>query len=140
MRTKHKVITIDGLSRTEIEKPKSLSWSGIGQGNAVAGPLCLSILSPMITAYKKLTQVTSISSPTKNTRYKSHIISYIDDNNATTNYTKEIKIEKIIKDASHNLNTWDKLLQASGGKLAIQKIGIVSKKNCGGISRPEGTE
>lgn len=118
---KHKVITNDGLSERYIRSNLGETWTVTCQWNAADGPSWLTIEQPMLNILIKEHKGIVFRSVDEKVKYKNSVLAFIDDNNASRSYDTRIDLNVMKKDAQDITRLWENLIQASGGKLSVNK-------------------
>jgi len=121
LHTTHRITSKHGLSTYKITRPPSTMWSGIGQGNSVAGPSWLALETSKISTYDDTNTQLIARDPTDINKYSSSIIAYIDDNNTSKIFPSHTTTEAIIQNNNENSIRWENILKSSGGKLSHDK-------------------
>lgn len=119
--TSHRIITNNCLSKNRIKRGKDLLWTGVGQGNSVAGTAWLALETAKINTYKNKKTFFLAYNPSYTIKYKNSLITYADDNNTAKVFPNNTSISEIIRTNNNNSKKWSHILQASGGKLSTNK-------------------
>jgi hypothetical protein len=105
-----------GKSVDFYKSSKSTQLQGTGQGFAGSGPIWTMHFSIINECYEELATGTLQHDPTNQISLKQASEGFVDDAYLFANNTEDL-IETLAKDAQ----TWEKLLHAAGGKLALDK-------------------
>ncbi len=97
---------------------------GIGQGGG-GGPIAwISVIMVMLLAYRSLCDGAPMEHGLQWISYVSWVISYVDDNTLVRNFPITHTPALVFEQLSENLNTWNKLLQITGGDLCLDKCEV----------------
>jgi hypothetical protein len=94
---------------------------GIGQGGGGSPVGWFAVLMVMIEAFSKFEDGITMQDPLSTLTLVLHIISYVDDNTLVKQFDSDEPIEAIISKLSCCLSRWHKILQITGGNLALEK-------------------
>ena len=70
----------------------------------------------------------TVTDPTGNNSFKIHVLSYVDDNSILRTLETEMDRDSIFQGISKEMTYWLKILQVTGGDLALQKCHITLLK------------
>ena len=115
----HRIKTAYGVSKTVLRAPKHTLWSGVGQGNAAAGPSWIAVEKIILKAWGKYHPMVRRMNPGKTI-----IIAYVDDNNIFSPHEMQSSTSQIQQKTIEKYETWSQLLEVTGGKLNDNKSHI----------------
>ena len=118
---KHFVKTANGISEDYIEASDSLPLSGSGEGNG-GGPICWHAhMEPLLQAYAANNPGFSFEDPAQAIHFIQWVIGYVDDNSLILTFRGNQTTAEALSAAQAALTSWRKLLQITGGDLALEK-------------------
>ena len=123
---KHHIKTAYGISQNHIQLSNNEILSGMGQGCTEAGPEWLAVESILLQALTEFAPKTVLMDPSHLTCFSSQINGYIDYNNFIIVHPHTETVECNQRTSNEILNSWDKLLQETGGKLRVNKCATYS--------------
>ena len=121
---KHFVKTTRGISEKYIQRDKQTLLEGNGQGNAASVPGWHGHNEIMCKVYKKMVQGSRITSPDRSVDFEQWLSSFIDDNKMLLSFDNEDTHEHIIKECQRSLQSWEVLLNLTGGAVELKKCFI----------------
>ncbi len=97
---------------------------GIGQGGG-GGPIAwISVILVMILAYRNLCPGVMMEDTLGRFIIMLHVISYVDDNTLARSFPSNTTTTAAFDSMADNLDTWNKLLQVTGGNLCLEKCEV----------------
>ena len=121
---KHYVKTTRGISENFIKRDKQTLLEGNGQGNAASVPGWHGHNEIMCKVYKKMVHGSKIISPDKSVNFEQWLSSFIDDNKMLLSFDNDDTYENIIKVCQRSLQSWEILLNLTGGAVELKKCFI----------------
>ena len=118
---KHHVKTKKGISKEYIQQNKDTILEENGQGNAASVPGWHGHNEILNTIYKQIVGGNDIRNPDNTVAFQQWILSFVDDNKMLMLYENDIKVNKIIHLCKESLQTWETLLNITGGALELSK-------------------
>ena len=100
---------------------------GIGQGGGSSPIEWLAVLLVIINTFKQFLQGAIVTDPTGKYTFKLHVLSYVDDNSILRTFQPE-EGEEAFSKISQEMIHWLKILQLTGGDLALQKCHLTLMK------------
>lgn len=100
---------------------------GIGQGGGSSPIEWLAVLLVIINTFKEYSQGATVIDPGKKNTFKLHVLSYVDDNSILRTLQQEDE-GAIFQKISQEMTHWLKILQLTGGDLALQKCHLTVLK------------
>jgi hypothetical protein len=121
---KHFVKTTKGISEQYIQRTKHTLLEGNGQGNAASVPGWHGHNEIMCKVYKKIMHGSKIVSPDRKIDFEQWLSSFIDDNKMLLSFQHDDTHEAIIDACQRSLQTWEILLNLTGGAVELKKCFI----------------
>ena len=121
---KHYVKTTRGISEKYIKRDKNTLLEGNGQGNAASVPGWHGHNELLCKVYKQLIHGSKIRSPDKRIDFEQWLSSFIDDNKMLLSFKNEETYDNIIDKCQQSLQTWETLLNLTGGAVELRKCFI----------------
>ena len=121
---KHFVKTTRGISENYIKRDKETLLEGNGQGNAASVPGWHGHNEIMCKVYKKLIHGSKIISPDRRVEFEQWLSSFIDDNKMLLSFERKETYANIIDKCQQSLQTWEILLNLTGGAVELKKCFI----------------
>jgi exonuclease III len=121
---KHYVKTTRGTSENYIKRDKTTLLEGNGQGNAASVPGWHGHNEILCKVYKKLIHGSKITSPDKTIDFEQWLSSFIDDNKMLLSFDNTERDENIIAKCQQSLQSWEILLNITGGAVELSKCFI----------------
>jgi len=112
-------MTGHGLSLESFRSSPTELLFGIGQGSAAGPAAWHSHLLMMIQTLQRLHKGYEIVDPTISKRYQQLIVSFVDDTSFILTSTPA-RLHTLIKQTDELLNSWHKILNLTGGQLALE--------------------
>ena len=114
------------------------NFGGIGQGGGGGPVIWLTIAMILIQIYSKSMSGARVIDPINKSTDIIHVISYVDDNTLVQELKDTMGITEIIQLMQQCIVKWKRLLQITGGDLALQKceLAILKWKWFGGKAVP----
>ena len=106
------------------ESVRSGNIGGVGQGGGASPVEWLILLLVLMRAYEKFASGASLTDPDGKYSGVIPIISFVDDNSLTSSVPKEMSIIEVFQKAAKEMEHWRKLLQTTGGDLAMHKCTV----------------
>ena len=78
-------------------------------------------MEPLIQAYAKDNMGFSFQDPARLISFLQWVVGYVDDNSLILSFREGENITEVLKKAHRALSSWQKLLQITGGDLALEK-------------------
>ena len=78
-------------------------------------------MEPLIIAYAKDSRGFSFKDPGHLLHFLQWVVGYVDDNSLILTFRDGEPIEEVLQEAQTALASWQKLLQITGGDLALEK-------------------
>ena len=78
-------------------------------------------MEPLIAAYAKNNKGFSFSDSAHLVHFLQWVVGYVDDNSLILTFRDGQNIEEVLSEAKKALSSWQKLLQLTGGDLALEK-------------------
>ena len=123
---KHFIKTVNGISKEFIQASESAPLSGCGQGNG-GGPISWHAhMEPLIQAYAKDNRGFSFQDSAHLISFLQWVVGYVDDNSLILTFRDGESITEVLRAAHQALSSWQKLLQITGGDMALEKMCIFS--------------
>ena len=101
---------------------------GIGQGGGSSPIEWLAMLLVLINTFKTFAEGATVIDPSGDNSFKLHVLSYVDDNSILRSIKPGLDGETIFQAISQEMTHWLKILQVTGGDLALQKCHITLLK------------
>ena len=118
---KHYIKAKSRVSSEYFQASPTLDIGGLGQGNG-GGPICWhSHMEPLLEAYTKDNPGFSFQDPTQVHKFIQWIVGYVDDNSINITFKDGQSPQEALHMAQQALTSWRKLLQLTGGDLALEK-------------------
>jgi hypothetical protein len=121
----YRVSTALGLSTTGYTHTNSQPIYGTGQGSANSTAIWCFLSSALFDCYDSKAALATYSSPASARPISVGMVGFVDDCNGQTNLFEEDgssdTVQKLVKQAQHNAQTWNDTLTASGGALEVSK-------------------
>ena len=118
---KHYIKTKAGVSPAFFQASPSLNIGGLGQGNG-GGPISWHChMEPLLEAYSKDNPGFSFTDPTGMLCFLQWIVGFVDDNSLNITFREGQTVQEALQQAQTALFSWKKLLQITGGDLALEK-------------------
>jgi hypothetical protein len=118
---RHYVKTTRGISENYIKRDKQTLLEGNGQGNAASVPGWHGHNELLCKVYRQILQGSKIVSPDKRVQFEQWLSSFIDDNKMLLSFDPEDTYETIINTCQKSLQTWEVLLNLTGGAVELKK-------------------
>ena len=97
------------------------NFGGVGQGGGASPVLWLSVMLPMIDTYREFAGGATVSDPLEYLAVCIWVLSYVDDNTLVRSFSHDITAHNFWELASKEFSSWHRILQITGGNLAIDK-------------------
>ena len=94
---------------------------GVGQGGGGSPVIWLSVSMPMIETYHDFADGSTINDPLDLLTFSIWVLSYVDDNSLLRTFPNSLPCDSLWRLASKEFSSWQKLLQITGGDLALEK-------------------
>ena len=94
---------------------------GVGQGGGGSPVIWLTVSMPMIETFHQFAEGAEIRDPLGRLTFSLWVLSYVDDNSLLRTFPDNTAPTDFWKTASKEFSSWHKLLQITGGDLALEK-------------------
>ena len=119
--SRHFICTAFSDSRTYYGGKQSVPYQGSGQGNASSSPFWLIVSSPLIQLNTANNVCASFTSAIALIAITLAMVMYVDDNDIYVTSSRTNRIPNVICQSQHNLRTWKRLLEVTGGVVRPKK-------------------
>lgn len=97
---------------------------GEGQGGGASPIMWLVVLIVMIKTYQQFTTGAEVRDPIELEKLVIYILSYVDDNSIVKSFESDKTVEEIFEEVAQDMNRWRRILQSTGGDLAVPKCTV----------------
>ena len=111
-------------SNTSYQNCKNFSVHVTGQGSGNSPMIRCFFLSILFDCHQQKAHKLTTASPNNDVVLLFSIISFVDDSTCVTGGKRGKTVEQLIIRVKHNVQPWQDLPWASGGKLGLQKCGF----------------
>lgn len=119
--SRHYIRTAYEDSNTYYGGRRDIPYQGSGQGNASSSPFWLIVSAPLIHLLTANNVCASFTSAITLTAIALTMVMYVDDNDIYVTSSRTNKIVDVINQSQHNLRSWKKLLEVTGGVVRPKK-------------------
>ena len=97
---------------------------GEGQGGGASPIMWLVVLIVMINTFNVFTQGAVVTDPLTMKELAISVLSYVDDNSIVKSLESNIPVEESFKIMAKDMSIWQRILQTTGGDLAVHKCTV----------------
>ena len=119
--SRHYIRTAFGDSTTFYGGKRRVPYQGSGQGNASSSPFWLIVSAPLIQLLTANNVCASFTSAITLATIALTMVMYVDDNDIYVTSSRTNKTTDVICQSQHNLRTWKRLLEVTGGVVRPKK-------------------